>query len=122
MAWQEPYTEWSAGDSVTYEDMNRITGNLNYLLNSETLPEYGEHGVLWLTGWNSILAAVEQVRRDLGMEQAEITNETTAVNFSELETFIYEAYLKRSELERQAAHYANENFANEIYIGGYEHV
>ena len=31
MAWQTPYTSWSNGNLFTYEDMNRITGNINYL-------------------------------------------------------------------------------------------
>lgn len=55
MSWQTPFTQWTRNSRVTYSDMNRIAGNLNYLLPSANLKDdYTATDFVTVTEWNHI--------------------------------------------------------------------
>lgn len=59
MSWQTPFTNWTRNSRVTYEDMNRIAGNLNYLLPSANLKDdYTASDFVTVTEWNNICNAL----------------------------------------------------------------
>lgn len=59
MSWQTPFTQWTQTSRVTYTDMNRIAGNLNYLLPSANLKDdYTATDFVTVTEWNNICNAL----------------------------------------------------------------
>ena len=59
MSWQTPFTQWTRNSRVTYTDMNRIAGNLNYLLPSANLKDdYTATDFVTVTEWNNICNAL----------------------------------------------------------------
>lgn len=59
MSWQEPFTNWTRNSRVTYADMNRIAGNLNYLLPSANLKDdYTATDFVTVAEWNNICNAL----------------------------------------------------------------
>ena len=59
MSWQTPFTNWTRNSRVTYTDMNRIAGNLNYLLPSANLKDdYTATDFVTVTEWNNICNAL----------------------------------------------------------------
>lgn len=62
MSWQEPFTNWTRNSRVTYSDMNRIAGNLNYLLPSANLKDdYTASDFVTVTEWNNICNALVRI-------------------------------------------------------------
>lgn len=62
MSWQTPYTQWTPNSRVTYADMNRIAGNLNYLLPSANLKDdYTATDFVTVTEWNNICNALARL-------------------------------------------------------------
>ena len=123
MAWITPKTDWSSGDNVTADDMNRICGNLNYLLDEERLTKvYTYKDYVFLTEWQAIASALGDVQSFLGMETDTPDNQTTAYNFNLVESYCeqYKPLVDKIRAQRSANKYAGEWYADtEIYSGGY---
>lgn len=123
MAWVEPKTDWSSGDNVTADDMNRICGNLNYLLDEERLTKvYTYKDYVFLTEWQAIASALGDVQTFLGMEADTPDNQTTAYNFNLVESYCeqYKPLVDAIRAQRSANKYVGEWYADtEIYSGGY---
>ena len=125
MAWQTPKTDWEAGDFVTYVDLNRICGNLNYLLGSNTLSEsWTAADYVHLTDWHDIVDALEDVQDLLGAEHDLPDDNASSYNFNLIESFCLDAKDPIDELRRQqlANHYVGEGWrvGSEIFVGGFE--
>lgn len=123
MAWITPKTDWSSGDNVTADDMNRICGNLNYLLDEERLTKvYTYKDYVFLTEWQAIASALGDVQTFLGMEADTPDNQTTAYNFNLVESYCeqYKPLVDKIRAQRSANKYVGEWYADtEIYSGGY---
>ena len=123
MAWITPKTDWSSGDNVTADDMNRICGNLNYLLDEERLTKvYTYKDYVFLTEWQAIASALGDVQAFLDMETDTPDNQTTAYNFNLVESYCeqYKPLVDKIRAQRNANKYAGEWYADtEIYSGGY---
>ena len=124
MSWQTPKTDWGAGDLVTYTDMNRIGGNLNYLLDSNTLrTDFTDADYVYLTDWQDIIDAVEDVQDFLGMDHILPSTSVTSYNFNLVETFCADAkpQVDLIRAQRYANKYAGPWYTDtEIYAGGME--
>ena len=124
MAWQTPFTNWSAGNSVTADDMNRICGNLNYLLGTNTLSEaWTAADYVYVTDWHDIRDALGNVQTLIGMEQELPDDETSSYNFNLIETYCETAkpIIDLMRLQTLENKFAGEWYAdNEIYVGGHE--
>lgn len=55
MAWTTPKTNWASGDFCTYDDINRIIGNIDYLYNEIGITSL--HGLLPNLGVTATLTA-----------------------------------------------------------------
>ena len=58
MAWTEPVTDRTQTSRCTYEDMNRISGNINYLQDSALKDDYTNDDIVTLVQWQSIVQGV----------------------------------------------------------------
>lgn len=93
MAWQTPVITWSSMDRVTYDDLNRIADNINYLYPLANLTaNYTQNdffSVSDFAAWTSaleILVAVSGVTADVP------DWESTPEFFNELEGLIQQIY------------------------------
>lgn len=88
MAWQTPYTSWSNGNLFTYEDMNRITGNINYLYPGANLPEVTQNSFLTVSLWHSVLNALQTLIYVSGLSADVPGDEMTADTMNDVEDLI----------------------------------
>lgn len=127
MAWQEPFTDWSAGALVTPDDMNRITGNLNYLLDESRLKtNYTADDYVFLPDWEAICTAYADVAKFIGASEEDYPipdADATSHNFNLVETFCADAKetVDRMRAQKLANKYVGEWYADtEIFTGGVE--
>lgn len=87
VGWQTPKTDWTTADLVTYEDMNRIGGNLNYLLNGateETIKEdWTQDDFVNIRDWKAIIGAIKALAIWVEIPALPVpTTELSANNFN----------------------------------------
>lgn len=86
MTWITPKTDWSPNDNVTYEDMNRISGNINYLYQQTIIrADYTENDIVTLSEWKAIIDAVLNLAKGLGVINTVPDMDITADNFNDVE-------------------------------------
>lgn len=86
MEWITPKTDWSPNDNVTYEDMNRISGNINYLYQQTIVrTDYTANDIVTLAEWSSIVSAILDLAKGLGVVDAVPDMNVTADNFNDVE-------------------------------------
>lgn len=89
MIWQIPRTDWSANDFVIPEDMNRISGNINYLYQQAILKEdYTANDIVTIEQWNAIIQAIATLVKSIGLERQSPGLQVTADNFNDVEDII----------------------------------
>ena len=125
--WTTPVIDRVLGARMTYEDMNRITNNLNYLTDELTaIAMY--HGeaiskLVWvrndyvtLLEWRNILAVLAAVMQSLGLTSHEqATEQTTHQNINTVEDLTLRSYERLQRILNQGA--ANKYVDTEIYAG-----
>lgn len=110
MAWIEPKTDWTDADHVTYQDMNRIMGNINYLLPSADLKDdYTQNDFVKAAEWAALLSAMSILAQSMLLSLQVPGNEMTSSTFNDVESIT--ALLK----ERQDLIFAQE--VATIYAG-----
>lgn len=92
MAWQEPYVEWANGNMFTYEDMNRIVGNINYLYPSAGLSTYTQNDILGVADWAAVLAALSDLIRTSGLSAVVPGDAMTADTMNDVENLLQDLY------------------------------
>ena len=124
MPWIEPKTDWNNGDVCTYEDVNRIFGNANYILGKSMKDDYTQYDLVNGYAWTAldIYVSIEAEKYDQyadvidewpGRTQGGVYGigpEVTAENFNLAETWLL-AFYKRTQLaerEAQARPYAGD--------------
>lgn len=90
IGWQEPFTDWTPGSLVSYEDMNRIGGNLNWLLNQSTEESVKEtwtqDDLVRVDDWKVIIGAIKALSLWAGVEVEIPTTALSPVNFNRAES------------------------------------
>lgn len=125
MAWITPKTNWIYSDRVTADDMNRICGNLNYLLGEERLQKvYTEEDYVFLSEWVEIVRAFMLVQVAAGIANPEKpTDAVTSYNFNLIESICLVAkdIIDNKRSQPTAIHYVGEGWRSdsEVYAGGY---
>jgi hypothetical protein len=102
MAWIEPVTNWSNGNRFTYADMNRITGNVNYLYPAANLPTYTQNDFLTRSGWDALLSALDTLVTATGLDATVPGDAMTGDTMNEVESLIL-ALKERIELRAAQA-------------------
>lgn len=124
MAWQTPKTNWSSVDNATYEDMNRICGNINYLLGEEVLTKvYTADDYVYLPEWLAIVGAFMLVQVAAGIVDPEKpTDAITSYNFNLIESvcLLAKPVIDYKRSQENALNYVGEGWRadSEIYAGG----
>lgn len=90
MSWITPKTDWLETDRCTYTDINRIAGNVNYLLDSDTLKDdYTQDDVIALTEWEAILEALSGLAEASKYVPEDVPDaSTTSLNMNVVEAMI----------------------------------
>ena len=111
MAWITPKTDWLETDRCTYEDMNRIAGNVNEVCGISSLKaDYTQDDVVTLAEWWSIITALETMAELAAYTSGEtMTEAVTADSFNAVESFTLDLKNWIDLLLRQAA--------AKIYVG-----
>lgn len=64
MTWITPVTDWVEGDRCSFQDMNRIAGNVNYLhQNAQLKADYTANDFVTVAEWSAILIALAELRQ-----------------------------------------------------------
>lgn len=93
MAWQTPYTTWSNGNRFTYDDMNRIAGNVNYLYAAADLKDdYTNNDFLSASEWTALQAALQTLIATTGLSAEVPGDAMTADTINEVESLIQDLY------------------------------
>lgn len=109
MAWTTPFTNWSNGNRFTYNDMNRITGNINYLYPGASLPIYTQNDFLTRSGWDAVLSALDTLVLATGLDATVPGDAMTGDTMNEVEELIQRLH-DRIELNAR-------QYVASIYVG-----
>lgn len=121
MAWQEPDTEWSAGERLTCDDFNRICGNLNYLAGDSALKtDWTDNDFLSLSAWKAVTAWVAQLTAAANVDTVLIDTRLTADNIQAIEqaTAAVKVWVDLVEQNRKYPLYTNQVYAGTHYARG----
>lgn len=110
MAWTTPKTDWLESDRCTYNDMNRIAGNVNEICGTSLKADYTQDDVVALSAIQAIIAALEATAETAGyIPEDTLTEATTADGLNALESYTLGLCDWLNILERQQSAY--------IYLG-----
>jgi hypothetical protein len=85
MAWQTPVTDRpNAQTRTTAEDMNRISGNVNYLWATSLREDFTSNDIVTLAEWNAIIRRTNEIAALLGISGA--TDSTNYANLNYIES------------------------------------
>lgn len=93
LGWQTPKTNWTKASHVGHYDMNRIGGNLNWLLNGSTEEVVKEtwtnDDFVTLADWKAIITAIKGLAVWVGLSDLEVpSTSVSALNFNRAENAI----------------------------------
>lgn len=111
MAWITPKTDWSEIDRCTYDDMNRIAGNLNELGGTSLKADYTQDDVPTKAEWTLIVTAVNNLVESEGYHTEDVPNmSATALNFNVVEGLTQEIYdwIELKQKQHDAAIYSGD--------------
>lgn len=117
MAWQTPVVTWSSVDRVTYDDLNRIAGNINYLYPLANLKDdYTQNDFFTSAEFAAWTSALEILVAVSGVTSSVPGWDSTPEFFNEIEGLI-QALSDRIELNlRQAP--ATIYAGDDLYVSG----
>lgn len=115
--WIDPFTDWSSASLCTAEDMNRIGGNLNYLIgHDEIKADYTSTDFVKKEEFEKILLYINQLLIYTGLSYDELpTMESTHYNFNLIESLILEI---KNRIDGMEINSIAVKFSGEIYSGG----
>jgi len=96
MAWIEPVTNrTSPSENFTYSDMNRICGNINYLIDrigsgTAIYDTYTVSDIVTSTRWTELITIVNDFADSIS--ESHVTSDTTYTNFNGIETILLHRY------------------------------
>lgn len=89
MAWITPKTDWSNGNRFTFDDMNRIAGNVNFLYPAANLKaDWTQNDMLTLSAWNDLLDALQTLIYASGVSASVPGSDMTGDTMNEVEDLI----------------------------------
>lgn len=119
--WVEPKTNWSASDFFTAIDMNRIYGNVAYLLtHNEPDKVFTKSDIVTLGEWHWVRNNVTLMAQAVRMPYPQITDNITFDNFNNVETLIGELKqpIERRYNMTRANKYTGSSVTGRVYAGG----
>lgn len=119
MAWIEPKRDWTETDYCSYEDMNRIAGNLNELGGTNLRSNYTQDDVVPRSQWTAIVSAVNNLIETEGYTTDGVPDMSmTALNFNVVEGLTKEVkdWIDLKEHQHVADIYAGDD----LYAADYD--
>lgn len=92
MAWVTPYTDWSDGQMFTYNDWNRIAGNINHMYPAANIPTVTQNDFLTKQIWDTAIAALQTLIYVTGLAADVPGEDLTADTMNALESLIQGLY------------------------------
>lgn len=77
MAWIQPKTDWVQSDHVTYEDLNRIFGNVNILAGSAMKEDFTKNDFLTAQQWDQLISCLRSL--ELATRVVAVVSSVTSV-------------------------------------------
>lgn len=111
MTWITPVTDWSNGNRFTYEDMNRIAGNINHLSAAGIKDDYTQDDYLTAEAWLSLTTALSNLVAVTGLNRTVAGWEGTAETINSIEGLTQDLYDRIELINAQASAtiYAGDN-------------
>lgn len=124
MAWQEPTLDWSSADRFTFEDMNRICGNLNDLAGDNSLKtDWTNNDFLSLEAWKAVTARIAQLTAAANLDPVLIDTRVTAENIQAMEQATADVKIFFDLVQKNSKYplYTNQAYAGMTYARGGAH-
>lgn len=124
MAWQEPTLDWSSADRFTFEDMNRICGNLNDLAGDNSLKTtWTNNDFLSLDAWKAVTARITQLTAAANLDPVLIDTRVTAENIQAMEQATADVKIFFDLVQKNSKYplYTNQAYAGMTYARGGAH-
>lgn len=89
MAWQDAVTDRTMMSRCTYEDMNRISNNVNFLQGSNIKQDYTQDDIVTLSQWQTIRQGVASCCLKYGIKMTiPVDDSVTYSNLNQAETYL----------------------------------
>lgn len=130
MAWQTPVIDRGEGAHCLPADLNRIGGNINYLIGTTLKTDFVSNDFLTLAQWNSIISNTILACNKYGVRYTQAPNtEMTSENFNNVENLLLQCnnVLELWKLQKATNVYATNqisryaNVPNNNYIRGFNY-
>lgn len=92
MAWTTPFTGWSEENFFTFEDWNRIAGNINYLYAAANIPTATQNDFLTKAMWTAAINALQTLIYVTGLNADVPGTDMTAETMNTIEDLIQKLY------------------------------
>ena len=95
MAWITPKTDWSNGNRFTYNDANRIAGNINFLYPAANVKDdYTQDDYLSVTDFNAWTTNLTALVSVSGLTAVVSGYDGTAETFNSIESLLSDLYIR----------------------------
>lgn len=103
MAWETPVTDRGEVAYCTPADLNRIDGNINYLLGTSLKTNFTSNDILTLTQWQNIVDNTILACGKYGVKYIQApTFDMTSYNFNNVENLLLQCYDRLMLWQEQA--------------------
>jgi hypothetical protein len=93
MAWQIPVIDRGEGATCLPDDLNRIDGNINYLLGTSLKTDFNNNDILTIQQWQDIVNNTISACGKYGIKYVqEPTLDMTSYNFNNVENLLLQCY------------------------------
>ena len=104
MAWQTPVTDRGSTATCMPVDLNRISGNINYLAGTSLPADYTANDFLTRAQWQAIIAETIALCNKFGIKYTQAPNEDmTNTNFNNVENLLLQCYNRLMLWQKQAS-------------------
>lgn len=120
--WIEPYTDWNNGTYCSPSSINRIMGNMNYLVGRTVCKDdFTSEDIITVQQFEPLLFWLKQLSYLTGVMYSTTPDYSlTAENFNLIETIEkrLKPYMDIRHNQNRNNHFVGYNSLNQIYLGG----
>lgn len=125
MAWQTPVIDRGQTATCLPDDLNRICGNINYLIGTSLSTGYTSNDFLTLSQWRAITQSTIIACNKYGIYYTQAPNDAmTSENFNNVENLLLQCYERLNLWQRQANTniYAQSQYGRYVAVPNNNHV
>jgi hypothetical protein len=103
MAWQIPVIDRGEGATCLPDDLNRIDGNINYLLATSLKTDFTSNDILTVVQWQNVIDNTMVACAKYGVKCVQEPNaDMTSANFNNVENLLLQCYETLQQWQEQA--------------------